>query len=185
MGVSSVDAAFVVQFDPSQTNVQSNGMTQTITIDLLMTFNDDGSPGSLSSFTFEVADPGSGLTFANPAVADIPWDSGPSLASTAGGTSVGALNFLSPGDVTLVDGQTIRLMSLDFVVDGSVVEQSFPLALSFQDANRGIFTPISSSEFSFPAGSFEVTAVPEPATLSALGVLVGACLLRRRRNSRK
>jgi hypothetical protein len=174
-------AAFTVQFDPTQSSAVSNGTTQTFSIDLLMQYINDGSPGTLSSFTFDIADPGVGLTFANPGVADVVWELGPSLSTIGAVSSVGAFNVTSPTDVVLTDGQTIRLMTLDFVLDGSITNASFPLLLSFQDANRDPFAPIDASEFQFPAGVFTVTAVPEPTGLCAIALLTSA-IVRRGKN---
>ncbi|TWT82988.1 hypothetical protein CA13_44510 [Planctomycetes bacterium CA13] len=182
--VGSADAAFVVKFDPNMTTIVSNGTTQTVSVDLLIDYMDDGNPNTLSAYTFNITDPGTGLTFTNPLAADYAWDFGPSLSmDLAGDSQVLSSNF-SSGNFVVPEGSTRSLMTLDFVVDGSVIDQTFPLNLSVLNASRNLFTDIE-SEFSFDAGQFVVTSVPEPSTASVLALGVGLCTLRRRKRSRQ
>ena len=88
--------------------------------------------------------------------------------------------FTSPGAVAA--GATVEIASLDFTdtVGGTIEDPvigSFDLGFGFTSDTNG----------DFDAGGFgtsiQVTAIPEPATLATVALVVGTCVTRRRRKS--
>lgn len=174
---TQAQGAFTIQFDPAQTTAIANGSNQTVTVDLIITHSSPGST-TLSGFTIDLVEPSAELTLSNPGVADFAWALPPSISSSGGVLSLGAGNF---GDFDVGADETMRLLSVDFTVDASVTNRTFPLVITLRDANRGTVTDIA-DEFSTVNGNFVVTsAVPEPSSALLLSLGFCATLIRRRR----
>lgn len=187
-GVQQADAAFVVEFDSSQTTVVSNGSGQTFTIDLLITHNGIGD-STFSGITIDLVDPGSDLTLSNPANADFAYPAGAKLLKSIHQN----LYFIEGSSTTNFDvttSATKKLMTIDFTIDASIVSHVFNLDMTLRDAKRGnILGSLTDSDVIVQSGFFTVmsnaSAVPEPSSLLVFGVLAGASVFRIGRKRRK
>lgn len=175
---TKASAAFTVQFDPAQTTVNAPG---TFTIDLTITHDGSADASTISGFTIDISEPAAGLTFANPSAGDLNFQFAPNLSTSPGLVTIGAAGF---GDVNVGNTATVRLMTLDFIVDNSVTNTTFPINMTLRNANRGGFFDIA-SEFTVNNGSFNVTAVPEPSSFAILALVTTAVVRRRRRKDSK
>ncbi|WP_197454329.1 PEP-CTERM sorting domain-containing protein [Stieleria varia] len=187
----SADAAFVLQFNPGQTTVESNGIDQVFTIDVLVTHDGSAEPSVFSGFTFRLNDPGSNLRYSNAQEADFNFSQTPmvSLSQHTGLYSFGAAS--NDTEYNVGSGQTMRLMSVDFLLDRSVQSGTFDLDLTLVDAKRGTANTgglVDISSFTTVMnGLFTVNnavAVPEPSTLAWL-LIAGATFIHRSRRRRQ
>ncbi|TWT96328.1 hypothetical protein [Neorhodopirellula pilleata] len=187
MPAGSADAAFVIQFDPSQTTVQSNGSDQVFTIDVLVTHDGLAGPSVFSGFTFRLNDPGTDLSYSNAGEADFAFTQAP-IIDLSHNTNLYSLGAASNNtEYTVISGQTKRLMSVDFLLKGSVDSGTFALDLTLVDAKRGTANTggmVDISSFTTVMdGLFTVNnaiAVPEPGTLGVL-VIFGVAMMGSRR----
>jgi len=85
--------------------------------------------------------------------------------------------FTSPGAVAAGDSVEIASITFTDTVGGTLenpIVGSFDLGFGFQT---------DSGDFGGFGTSIQVTAIPEPATLATVGLVVGTCVCRRRRKS--
>jgi len=186
LAVSTCQGAITIQFAPSQTTVQSNGSNQTFTIDLLITHDGSADLSTFSGITVDMPDLGTNLVLGNGQEVDFDYPAGAQVkrSSNTNRYSFGASSTTQNYDIT--QGATKSLMTVDFLLDGSVTSGTFNLDLSLRDAqrdlaNNGTLTD-TSSEVTVISGLFEVSsavAVPEPSILW-IGILSTAWLGRRR-----
>ncbi len=188
---SIYQAAITIQFDPTQTTVQSNGTDQTFSINLLISHDGTASRTTFSGITIDMINPSTELMLDNGQERDFEFDSDPSvkLSNNTGLYSFAGSSTTQQYDI--MSGATKTLMTVDFNLDGSVTNRTFNLDLSRRDAKRGLasngsLTDIASKVTVF-GGLFTVNAaaaVPEPGSVLLLTFLaMGAIVSRRLRNS--
>ena len=169
-----------MQFDASQTSVVSNGTDQFVDVDLLLTYSGSGA-NTISGFTIFVKDPdpGTALTIPGPVTSTLVWNLGLGVADQTAGSNryvidgSGTINHPIPSDNVLA---TVR-----FKVQGSVVSGSFPLDLTIQNVNSGVFPNITdiTAQVSAVDGNFTVNAVPEPSGFLFLCLACGVAFVPR------
>lgn len=187
LGNSTSQAAFTIQFDPTQTTVQSNGSDQTFSIDLLITHDGTASPTTFSGFTIDMINPGAELVLDNGQELDFDFtnDARAKLSNNTGLYSFGGSSTAQQYDTTA--GATRTLMTVDFNLDGSVTNRTFNLDLSLRNASRGLASNGSMTsiapEVTVMSGFFTVNgavAVPEPTSVLFFSLLATGAVISRR-----
>lgn len=183
---SAAEADLVLQFDPSQTSIVSNGADQFVDVDLLLTFSGSGA-NEISGFTIFVQDPdpGTALTIPGPVTSNLDWSVGLGVIDQ----TVGSNRYVITG--ANADNQSIPsdnvLATVRFQVEGSVVDGSYPLDLTISNVTGGSLGSITdiTSQVSAVNGSFTVSAIPEPSGFLFLCLACGlGCAPRLLRRSR-
>ncbi len=155
---SAAEADLVLQFDPSQTSIVSNGADQFVDVDLLLTFSGSGA-NEISGFTIFVQDPdpGTALTIPGPVTSNLDWSVGLGVIDQ----TVGSNRYVITG--ANADNQSIPsdnvLATVRFQVEGSVVDGSYPLDLTISNVTGGSLGSITdiTSQVSAVNGSFTVS----------------------------
>ncbi|MEM8911632.1 MAG: PEP-CTERM sorting domain-containing protein [Planctomycetota bacterium] len=183
------EAAFVIEFAPSQTTVTSNGLDQRVTVDMVIRHDGSPPPAEFSGFTVFMGDTGPNLVIDSVAETDFDYENDASVKQSrhTGLYMLGASS--TTQQHSFGSGSTQSLLSVDFLLDGSVNAGVFDLNLTLHDvttgtANNGSLTSIANS-VTAQNGVFTVlnaTAVPEP---SSVLFLVGTGILAYRRRKAK
>jgi len=181
---SSVQAAFVLEFDPSQTTVQSNGLNQTFSINMLITHDGSADPSTFSGLSFRLNDPGNGLSYSNAGEVDFDFSQDPQVTFLLGDGSYAIGASSNDTEQNVGFGASQRLMSVDFLLDDSVVSRTFQLDLTLTDAKRGTANTGGlidiADEVTVADGMFTVTAaaVPEPGNVVLFLMGIATLLVR-------